>query len=74
MTCDIQHCLFLVNICFVAPFQSALYMHNTKVYTQGVLSNPISSSNEGTLNSFYYTCIYLQFLAIINKLSLEFGF
>ena len=37
MTCDIQNCLFLVNICFVAPSQFALYMHNTKMYRQGIL-------------------------------------
>ena len=56
MTCGNENCLFLVNICFVAPSQ-----HNTKMYTQGILVSvqPNSSSNEGTLNSFYYTCIYL---------------
>ena len=61
MTCGIENCLFLVNICFVAPSQFALYMHNTKMYTQGILVSvqPNSSSNEGTLSSFYYTCIYL---------------
>ena len=75
MTCGIENCLFLVNICFVAPSQFALYMHNTKMYTQGILVSvqPNSSSNEGTLNSFYYTCIYLQFLAIINRFSYKFG-
>ena len=55
MTCGIENCLVLVNICFVAPSQFALYMHNTKMYTQGILVSvqPNSSSNEGTLNSFY---------------------
>ena len=37
LTCDTENCLFLVNICFVAPSQFALYMHNTKMYTQGIL-------------------------------------
>ena len=37
MTCDIQNCLFLLNICSVAPSQFALYMYNTKMYTQGIL-------------------------------------
>ena len=62
MTCAIENCLFLVNIsCFGAPSQCALYMNNTKMYTQGILVSvqPNSASNEGTLNSFYYTCIYL---------------
>ena len=61
MTCGIQNCLFLVNICFVAPSQFALYILNAKMYTQGILVSvqPNSSSNEDTLNSFHYTCIYL---------------
>ena len=39
MTFDIQNCLLLVNVCFVAPSQFTLYMHKTKMYTQGMLVN-----------------------------------
>ena len=39
MTCDFQNCLFLENICFVAPSQFALYMHNAKMYAHGILVN-----------------------------------
>ena len=37
MTCDIQNCLLLVSIWFVAPSQFALYMHNTKMCAEGIL-------------------------------------